>query len=210
MLQEYPNRNGCDCDLELFDQCDCCGMGVRYGNAILEVCRLVERRGMDMDTGREVVTVIDKAQLAILCAGCANRLADRRLVMERLMALLDLPVPASNPGSAINDQTGSQPETCNLCRADISGAKELITVGRRIAQVDYGGVWENAIITTMDAEDMLYFCIPCGNDMSAPRLSEAVLTVVAEIAEIEDNRPLAAKKLEMVEDAVSTVRKMLE
>ncbi len=233
MMQEYPSKNECDFSLELFDQCDCCGMAIRYGNAILEVCRLVERRGIDMETGRGIITVIDQAQLAFLCAGCANRLADRRLVMKRLMALLDLPVSDSNPVPAISDQTASQPEICNLCGTKIAGDKERITVARRIAQVDYGGVWENAIITTMDAEDMLYFCIDCGNDMGAPRLSEAVLTVVAEMvppvisseeswgllytagirsslpfkeSAEDDNRPLAAKKLEMVEDAVRTVR----
>lgn len=158
---------------DVFTQCSCCGNNIRFGNAIVQIERLVQQIDLNADGTGLVVDVIDSSVLATICHECGNQNSMTWRLRKRIAPLLDIPLPDEVVIHPYRENY-TEPDPCDCCGCQIKTGNAQVDLSLRIAQVDLSEEYDDGFQTTIYGESLFTFCAACGNRMSAELLDEAV------------------------------------
>ena len=162
---------------EIFRQCSCCGSDIHFGNAIVQIERIVQQIDLNAEGTGLVADVIDSSVLATICYKCGNQNSMRWRLRKQMSPLLDLPLPDEIVIHPYRENY-AEPDPCDCCECEIKIGNAQVELSLRIAQVDWSEEYDEGIQTTIYGESLFTFCAACGNRMSEECLDEAVRQVL--------------------------------
>ncbi|NJD37461.1 MAG: hypothetical protein FIA89_03945 [Geobacter sp.] len=162
---------------EVFTQCSCCGSDIHFGNAIVQIERLVQQIDLNAEGTGLVIDVIDSSVLATICYECGNQNSISWRLRKSISPLLGLPLPDEIVIHPYRENN-TEPDPCDCCGCEIKTGNAQVDLSLRIAQVDWSEEYDDDVQTTIYGDSLFTFCAACGNRMSEERLGDALRQVL--------------------------------
>jgi len=158
---------------EVFKPCSCCSSDIHFGNAIVQIERIVQQIDLNAEGTGLVADVIDSSVLATICYECGNQNSMPWRLRKQISPLLGLPLPDEIVIHPYRENN-TEPDPCDCCGCEIKTGNAQVDLSLRIAQVDWSEEYDDDVQTTIYGESLFTFCAACGNRMSEERLGDAL------------------------------------